>query len=104
VASSDFLTELDSLESRLQNESRPRVSRALQEIVVDCLCPKAGAKLSPAEQKWLLDAVSVPVSDGTHAALQALLLGLSRMVDSAPPSLVAKLDVFAASQSESGSD
>ncbi len=95
MAGNDFLAELDTLETRLETESRPLIARALREIVIDCVCPHADTVLSASEQKQLMTAISAPVEEGTRVAMDALLVGLSRMVDNAPPSLVAKLEVFA---------
>jgi len=94
----DYLAELGTLETRLESESRPLISQAIQEIVLDCLCPHANAVLSPDEYKLLMEAISEPVNEGTRVAMETLLVGLSRMVDKAPPALVAKLEVFARSQ------
>jgi len=98
MAIDDYLAELATLETRLESESRPLISRALQEIVLDCLCPHASSVLSPNEYQLLMEAISEPVNEGTQVAMETLLVGLSRMVDSAPPALVAKLEVFAGTQ------
>ena len=98
MAIDDYLAELNTLESRLESESRPLISRALEGIVLDCLCPHASSLLSPTEYQLLMKAISEPVNEGTRVAMETLLVSLSRMVDSAPPALVAKLEVFAGTQ------
>jgi hypothetical protein len=98
MAIDDYLAELNTLETRLESESRPLISRALEEIVLDCLCPHASSVLSPSEYQLLMKAISEPVSEGTRVAMETLLVSLSRMVDSASPSLVAKLEVFTGTQ------
>jgi len=100
----DFLAALGALDHRLQSDGRARVTQAIREVVIDCLSPQAREALSPDERAWLRQAIEGPVGDATGAALSTLLLGLSRMVDSAPPALVAKLQVFEADQPEPHSD
>jgi hypothetical protein len=94
MASSETSAAMDALAARLQKESRPRISQALNLIVIDALCPQARSALSPSDHKWLIKAVSEPVSEATQAALDALLEGLSRTLENGPPGLLAKLEVL----------
>jgi hypothetical protein len=94
MGSHDFLAELDTLESRLESESRPLIAKALQDIILDCLCPHASFILTPAEYQTLIRSIAEPVDEGTRVTMETLLVSLSRMVDTAPPSLVEKLEVF----------
>ncbi len=98
MGSDDFLAEMDTLESRLESESKPLIAKALQDIILDCLCPHASSILTPSEYQMLMRSIAEPVNEGTRVAMETLLLSLSRMVDSAPPSLVAKLEIFAGAQ------
>lgn len=102
MASSEVSTAPDARACRIQIQG-PRLSRVLQGIVIDALCPQASSVLSPAEHEWLVKAASKPAGEGTEAALDALRSSLSQMLENAPPSFLAKLEALRC-QAELGSD
>lgn len=73
-------------------DGQRRLTRALYSIAVDVVYPQARFDLRPDDFHWLLDALSEPVSSGSRAALETLLVELGPALSRAPATLVADLE------------
>jgi hypothetical protein len=91
---SEVSSPMDAVAVRLRRDGRLSLQLTLQALATDAVCPRAECLLSPGDHQWLMNALSQPITEGTEAALSALLAGLAEMLEDAPPSLVAKLDTL----------
>jgi hypothetical protein len=82
----------NTIAERFRSVDGPRrLNRALYSIAVDVVYPQARFDLRPDDYRWLLDALSEPVSSGSKAAIETLFAELGPALSRPPATLVADL-------------